>query len=410
MSGKKIITGIDVGTTKIVSIIAEYDDDMISIVGLGESKSNGLERGVIVNIEKTIKSLQDAIFESEKQCKHKVESVFIGISGDHIRCGNGNGVLSVSDTNMSIGKVIEEDDKKRVLQSAKPVNLPLDRRILHVLSQHYKVDDRQENIVDPLGLTGNRLEANVHYVTSSKKTENDFITCFNELDIDINGFVLEPLASSYSILNNDEKELGTIMIDIGGGTTDVVIWKNGGIKHTYIVPKGGQILTRDIATVFKCSISAAERLKIKYGCAVEGLAKDENVIVKSRDGIDKEINLQVLSKVIQDRMVEILREVKFEIEKHISINQLSFGIVITGGGAKLCNISEIAENIFKTNIRIGSPSKIDSINNRIFNPRYSTSIGLIHYAADNKDRISNSIHKNSNIFQVFFRNIKDLFN
>ncbi len=412
MADKKIISGIDVGTTKIVAIIAEYDEDNnISIIGLGESKSTGLERGVIVNVKQTIESLQTAITQAESQCEYKIESVYVGISGDHIKGGNGSGVVSVSDFNSnSIGKVITKDDKEKVLENAKSINISSDRRILHVLSQHFNIDDRPA-IKDPEGLTGSRLEAKVHLVTSSKITEKDFETCFDELDIDVQGFVLEPLASSYSILDSDEKKLGSIMLDIGGGTTDMVIYKNGGIVHTHIVPLGGESITNDIAFGLKCKIATAEKLKTEYGSAIE-LAEDREIAVEGINNQEKSIfTSNDISNIIQPRISEIFRRARFEIDTQISMKQIPFGIILTGGGSKLKNITDIAENIFECKVRIGIPNEIKTIDNKIFNPKYSTAIGLVHYAIDNKDSLE-LYQKNSvgGFFKNIFLNIKDLFN
>ena len=327
MAEKKVVCGIDVGTTKIVAIIAEYDGVNVSIVGFGETASIGLERGVIVNVPKTIKTLKNAINQAESQCSHKVDLVYVGISGDHIKGLNGSGVISVNDSSSnSFGAVITEEDKENVIIQSKSINISSDRRILHVLSQHFNVDETS-GIQDPEGLTGSRLEAKVHLVTSSKRTENDFITCFNELDIDIAGFVLEPLASSYSILSKDERELGAILIDIGGGTTDMVIWKNDGIINTHVIPLGGESITKDIAITLSCELKIAEDLKIKYGSANEALAAEEEIIINGIDAQnnDKVSNSKFISKIIEDRVSEIFRMAKFEIDRIVDIDKISFG-------------------------------------------------------------------------------------
>ena len=413
MAEKNIICGIDVGTTKIVAIIAEYDGENISIVGFGEAPSIGLERGVIVNVPKTIKTLKTAIDQAESQCSHKVDSVYVGISGDHIKGHNASGVISVNDANSdSFGAVITQEDKDSVLDHSKQIPLSQDRRILHVLSQHFNVDDSSP-IEDPEGLTGNKLEAKVHLVTSSKTTENDFETCFSQLDIDIAGFVLEPLASSYSILSNDEKKLGTILIDIGGGTTDMVIWRNGGIIDTHVIPLGGESITKDIAIGLSCELKIAEKIKIRYGSASEALTGDEEININSIDAQDNNIttNAKFISKIIEHRVGEIFQMAKFEIDRMIDIDKISFGVVVTGGGAKIRNITDVAESIFKKQIRIGKPFKIQSIIDDIYNPKYSTAVGIIHYAISDKD---DSYSKNNNLkigpVKKMFLTIRDLFN
>ena len=413
MPDKKIICGIDVGTTKIVAIIAEYDGESISIVGFGETPSIGLERGVIVNVPKTIKTLETAIQQAENQCSHKVNSVYVGISGDHIKGHNASGVISVNDTNSdSYGTVITQEDKENVLEHSKQIPLSQDRRILHTLSQHFNVDDSSP-IEDPEGLTGNKLEAKVHLVTSSKKTENDFETCFAQLDIDIAGFVLEPLASSYSILSDDEKKLGTILIDIGGGTTDMVIWKNGGIIDTHVIPLGGESITKDIAIGLSCELKIAESIKIKYGSASEALTEDEEISIKGVDAQDNNItsNSKFISKIIEHRVSEIFQITKFQIDRMIDIDQIAFGVVVTGGGAKIKNIINVAEGIFNRQIRIGKPFRIHSIIEDIYNPKYSTAVGIIHYAITDKgSNYSKESSFKSSPLKKILSTIKDLFN
>ena len=412
MAEKKIICGIDVGTTKIVAVIAEYSDKDFSIVGIGESKSDGLQRGVIVNIKETIKSLSSAIKKAESQCGHSVESVFVGISGDHIMGMDGAGVVSVGNASAgSIGDVIDKDDKDRVLKSAQAMSLSSERRILHVLSQNFKVDERG-GIEEPEGLTGSRLAANVHLVTSSRKTENDFKTCFDDLSIDISDFVLEPLASSYSILSKDEKKLGAIMIDIGGGTTDIVVWEDGGIKDTIIIPLGGEIITQDIARTIGCPMNVAEDLKIKYGSAIEDLAIEEKIVVKSSEGNIQEVESRMLSSIVEARVQEILSVAKFKIERKTKIENLSFGIILTGGGSELRSITEFSENIFPCKIRIGKPMKnIECVEDYIFRPKYSTAIGIIKYAVDHQQGLGISgAGSKRGFLRDFITNIKELWN
>ena len=413
MSDKKVICGIDVGTTKIVAIIAEYDGENISIVGFGETPSIGLERGVIVNVPKTIKTLETAIKQAENQCSHKVDSVYVGISGDHIKGHNASGVISVNDTNLNgFGTVITQEDKENVLEHSKQIPLSQDRRILHTLSQHFNVDDSNP-IEDPEGLTGNKLEAKVHLVTSSKKSENDFETCFSQLDIDIAGFVLEPLASSYSILSDDEKKLGTILIDIGGGTTDMVIWKNGGIIDTHVIPLGGESITKDIAIGLSCELKIAEQIKIKYGSASEALTEDEEIRINGVEAQDNNItsSSKFISQIIEPRISEIFQIAKFQIDRMIDIDQIAFGVVITGGGAKIKNITDVAESIFNRQIRIGKPFRVQSIIEDIYNPKYSTAVGIIHYAITDKGNYNSREGSfRDGPMKKIFSTIKDLFN
>jgi len=388
----QIISVIDIGTTKIIALIADYDLDknkINKIIGFGESESNGLKSGVVVNIKDTIKSITKAVEAAEEQTDGiQMTEVFVGISGNHIKGMNYSGVAPIHSSNsiQAIGHSIDKDDIDRVLEHAKSINCPPDRRIMHVLPQQYIVDN-QEGIKEPLGLSGHRLEAKVHLVTSSKNTETDIETCLKAIGINIIEFILEPLASSYSVLSKDERELGSILIDIGGGTTDIITYGNGSVLHTGVIPIGGTIITKDIAYRVQTSIEQAEKLKHVYGKAKIDLSNDEdNIVVKGVGGRNEyKISSKVLSEVIEPRLQEIFEFVKEEIEKSDFKGDYTFGIVLTGGGSKLSGITNMVYDIFKIPVKVGSPIydfEIIDLDIEISDPRYATSIGLIKYAGE----------------------------
>ena len=411
----EIISIIDIGTTKIVTIIASFDikeNKIDKILGFGESKSNGLKKGVVVNIDETIKSISTAIEIAEEQAEIEILDVFVGISGNHIKGMNYSGVAPINSSNnvQTVGNLIDKNDINRVLDHAKSINCPPDRRIMHVLPQQYIVDD-QDGIKNPLGLSGHRLEAKVHLVTSSINTETDICTCLDKMGINIIDFILEPLASSYSVLSNDEREMGCILIDIGGGTTDVITYGNGSVLHTGVVPIGGTVLTKDIAYRIQTSINQAKKLKHNYGKAKNELAlDDENIMVKGIGGRQEfKISEKVLSSVIEPRMQEIFDLVKIEIDKSDYKGDYTFGIVLTGGGSKLKGISNLVYEIFKMPVKIGNPIydfDVTSDDIDITDPRYATSIGMIKYVGENFDNY-NDINEESifDTIKSFFKKI-----
>tara|TARA_Y100000590_G_scaffold460583_1_gene620217 strand:+ start:1087 stop:2325 length:1239 start_codon:yes stop_codon:yes gene_type:complete len=388
MENKKIITGIDIGTTKIAVVIAECTMENIHILGFGTAPSNGLKKGVIVNMSTTIESLTKALNEAEKQADIEISEAFVGITGDHIKGINYSGVVTMNKRNNhhAIGQEITQNDIDRVLDHAKSINLSPDRRILHVLSRDFKVDDRS-GIKNPLGLSGHRLEAKVHLVTSAINVERDLYSCLEKIGINVLGFVLEPLASAYAVLDDNERKLGVILIDIGGGTTDIIIYHEDGVLHAGAVPIGGDNITSDIAYGVQTTIEQAEQLKCEYGSAKSAMEDpEENITIQGTSGRDsKTISKKQLAKIIEPRMDEILRLVKNEIRKCDYLGEYTFGIVLTGGGSQLNNILDLSSEIFQQPVKIGTPKLKDAISDKINSPRYSTSVGLINYGRDNEN-------------------------
>ena len=412
-TNNEIISAIDIGTTKIIVLIVEYnlEESKISkIIGFGEHASDGLRSGVVVDINKTIKSITAAINQAEQQANLEIDSAFVGISGDHIKGINYSGVASINSKSQpqAIGHSISKDDIRKVLEHAKSINISPDRRIMHVLPQQYIVDNN-DGIKNPLGLSGHRLEAKVHLVTSSINTESDILSCLNQIGIDIIDFILEPLASAYAVLNQDEMELGSILIDIGGGTTDIISYANGSVLQTGVIPLGGRIVTKDIAYRIQSPINQAEELKRNYGKAMVSLSSDEqNIVVKGLDGReDYKISEKILSEVIESRMKEIFELAKIEIDQSDFKGDYTFGIILTGGGSKLDGIINMAHEIFKMPVRIGNPipdfeheKEID-----ISNPRHATAIGLIKYAGKNFENYIENEHSFIDQLKNFFKRI-----
>lgn len=415
MNNKNIISGIDIGTTKIVVIIAEKKDGAINIIGFGKSNSDGLERGIVVDISKTIKSITKAVKQAEEQANIEIESTFVGLTGDHITGINCTGNISIStgDYRNPAGERITQKNIDKVLEHSRAINLSPERKILHTLSKEFKVDERS-GIKNPLGLSGNRLEANVHLVTIARNIENDLRTCIEECGLDIDGFILEPLASSASVLDINEKKLGSILIDIGGGTSDIIIFNNNSIIHTGAIPLGGENLTKDIAYGLNTSLENAEFIKCKNGVAKESLADEQKIIkiIGTNGREDKEISEKYLASIIQPRVNEIFNLAKNEVERSDYNGDFTFGIILTGGGASLNGIIDIAQEIFNMPVKIGIPDTINGKAEIINNPRYATGIGIIKYVIENKKVLKEQfeINNNNSSINTFISKIKNVFN
>ena len=407
------ITGIDIGTTKIAVIIGEKKDGAINIIGFGKSSSSGLSKGVVVDIDKTISSISKAIKQAEIQAGIEIETAYIGLTGEHIKGINCSGAITISsnDYRNPAGEQIDQKDIEKVLEHSQAINLSPDRKILHVLSREFKVDEKN-GILNPIGLSGHRLEANVHLVTIARNIEKDLKTCIEQCGVDIEGFILEPLASSSSVLDENEKKLGSILIDIGGGTSDIIIYHNNAIIHTGAIPFGGENISKDIAYGLQTSLEQAEILKCKYGIAKTSLADNQNKIkILGTNGRgDKEISEKDLAGIIEPRLIEIFTLALEEINKSESKGEFTFGTILTGGGASLRDISEVAKDIFNMPVKIGIPDSVNGKIDIINNPRFATTIGIIKYAIDNQKNINEQINfnKEKNIFSLLKNKLKKL--
>jgi cell division protein FtsA len=378
--GKKenVIVGLDIGTTKTCAIVSEVKESGIDIIGVGSHPSEGLRKGVVVNIESTVESIKRAVEEAERISGCEIRSVHVGIAGGHIRGQNSLGIVAVK------GREVDADDVERAIDAARAIAIPLDRQILHTLPQYYVVDE-QDGIRDPVGMSGVRLEAKVHIVTGAVTSIQNIVKSVNRVGLDIDDIVLEQLASSEAVLSNDEKDLGVALIDIGGGTTDIAIFSEGSIKHTAVLPVGGNYVTSDIATGLRTPIAEAEKIKIRYGCAYMPLIpKDESIEVPSVGGREsREVSRQILGRIIEPRMDEILTMAYKEISKSGCEEILAAGAVLTGGASILEGVPELAEQIFQMPVRRGCPMGIGGLTDVVNSPLYATAVGLSLYGSRN---------------------------
>ncbi|MEE9569924.1 MAG: cell division protein FtsA, partial [Candidatus Binatia bacterium] len=374
--GKKnnLTVGLDIGTYKVCAVVGEMGEHGVEIVGVGTHPSHGLRKGVVINIESTVNSIKRAIEEAEIMAGCEIHTAFTGIAGGHIKGFNSHGVVAVKN------KEIAKGDIERVMDAAKAVAIPMDREILHILPQEYLIDD-QDGIKEPLGMSGVRLEAKVHIVTGAVTSAQNIIKCCNRTGLNVADFVLEPLASSEAVLTPEEKELGVVLVDIGGGTTDIALFQDGAVKNTAILSVGGNHLTNDIAKGLHTPIAEAERIKQRYGYArVAMAAKDEDVEVPSMGGRNpRTISREILCEIIEPRLEEIFQLIQREIAKSGQEDSLASGMVMTGGSTLLPGMIEMAEEIFNMPVRMGIPSHVGGLIDVVSSPAYATGVGLVLY-------------------------------
>ena len=372
------IAALDIGTSKVVCLIGSISDShSIEIVAMGSYPSSGLKKGVVVNIDATTDAIQKSIEQAKNSFEGKIKNVFVGIAGNHIKSLNSHGIVGIKD------KEVTQLDIEKVIDAAQAVAIPSDQRVLHVLPQEFVIDD-QDAIREPPGMSGVRLESHVHLVTCANNAIQNIEKCVKRCGIGIDGFVLEQLASSYSILSNDEKELGVCIVDIGGGTTDIAIFNNGSICFTGVIPIAGDQVTSDIAVALRTPTPQAEELKQKFGCAVSEFTKEADSIEVAGVGgrPPRELSRKVLSEIIEPRYVELFELVLAEIQRNGFENKIPAGIVLTGGTSRMEGVAELAESIFKTTVRIGIPNNFKGMETILKNPIYATSLGLLNYGFD----------------------------
>jgi cell division protein FtsA len=371
----KLIVGLDIGTSKVVAIVGEVNaDGEIEIVGLGSHPSRGLKKGVVVDIESTVQSIQRAVEEAELMAGCQIHSVYAGIAGSHIRSLNSHGIVAIKD------REVCQADLDRVVDAAQAVAIPADQKVLHILPQEYVIDF-QEGIKEPLGMAGVRLEAKVHLVTCAVNAAQNIEKCIRRCGLEVEDVILEQLASSYSVLTEDEKELGVCLVDIGGGTSDIAIFTEGAIKHTGVIPIAGDQVTNDIAMALRTPTQNADEIKIKYACALAQLAgADETIKVPSvGDRPPRDLSRQALAEVVEPRYDELFTLVQAELRRSGFEDMLAGGIVLTGGTAKMEGVVELAEEIFHIPVRLGSPAHVSGLTDIVRNPIYSTGVGLLMY-------------------------------
>ncbi len=400
------IVGIDLGTTKVAVIVAEIDENGKEIiVGLGQSESKGMKKGNLVNMNEATESVANAIQEAEKMIGDKIKAGFVGISGNHIESRIGRGVVSV----YKPGSEITAADKERVIEMAKQINLQADREIIHVIPVEFIVDE-QEGLSNPVGMFGQRLEVVVHLVTGLVNSAKNLYRAVERAGVSVIDLVLQPLASAFAVLTDDEKDLGVALVDIGGGTSDIAIFKNGVLRHTEVIGVGGEYVTNDISEVLRISKHEAERVKRKYGVAIIEKADENNVFkVKEASGREKDVNQKVLAEIIEARLAEILSFVKDKFDKKDLTYLMPTGIVLTGGSANLLGMEELAEKVFDDiPVRIGIPSNMGGLTDIIENPMYATGVGLVKYGIERSsfDGLPASNSSDRQIFKAIIEKMK----
>jgi len=369
---ENLVVGLDIGTSKVCAIVAELNPDGLEVVGLGTVPSNGLRKGVVVNIDATVESVRRAVEEAELMAGCEITDVFVGIAGGHIKGFNSQGIVAIKN------REVAEQDIRRVVDQARAISIPVDREVIHILPQEFAVDD-QDGVRDPLGMNGVRLEANVHIVTGAISATQNIVRCCNKCGLKLADYVLEQIASSEAVLGPDEKEIGVALVDIGGGTTDIAIWYKGSIRHTTVLAIGGEHLTNDIAAGLRTPAVEAEKIKRKYGCAMAKLVgKDEVIQVPSVGGRKpRELPRQLLCEIIEPRMEEIFQLVNREISKVGMEDMISAGVVLTGGTALLQGVEQLGEQVFEMPVRVGKPQGIAGLSDIVNSPMYATGVGLV---------------------------------
>ncbi|WKD48626.1 cell division protein FtsA [Microbulbifer spongiae] len=381
VSDQRMMVGLDIGTSKVVAIVGEVSaDGELNIVGIGSHRSTGMKKGVVVNIESTVQSIQRAVEEAELMAGCEIHSVYAGIAGSHIRSLNSHGIVAIKD------REVTQQDLDRVIDAARAVAIPADQKILHTLPQEYLIDN-QEGVKEPLGMSGVRLEAKVHLVSGAVNAAQNIEKCIRRCGLEVEDVILEQLASSYAVLTEDEKELGVCMVDIGGGTTDIAVFTGGAIRHTGVIPIAGDQVTNDIAMALRTPTPHAEELKIKYACALAKLAREgETIKVPSvGDRAPRDLSRQALAEVIEPRYDELFTLVQAELRRSGFEDLCAAGVVLTGGSPKMEGAVELAEEIFHMPVRLAVPQGISGLTDIVNNPIYSTGVGLLMYAMQQEE-------------------------
>ena len=394
---KNLIVGLDIGTSKIVTIVAELlPEGTLKVIGLGQHPSRGLKKGVVINIDSTMQAIQRSIEEAELMADCKIKTVFTGIAGNHIKSLNSHGMVKIKDAEVS------QMDVDRVVETARAVALPADQQILHILTQEFIIDG-QDDVREPLGMSGMKLEVKVHIVTGAVAAAQNIVKCIKRCGLEVSDLILQPLASSIAVLTEDEKELGVCLVDIGGGTTDIAVFKNGAIRHTAVIAIAGDQITNDVAVAFRTPTQSAEDIKIKHGCALRQLADAREVVeVPGVDGREaRQLSLQTLAEVIEPRVVELYELVLQELRRSGMEEMIASGIVITGGSAMMRGMLDLGEEIFHMPVRMGMPRYVGGLSEVVSNPRYATGVGLILMGKQQLERQLTVQMESSSVGRVF---------
>ncbi|OMW31687.1 cell division protein FtsA [Burkholderia pseudomallei] len=370
---KDLLVALDIGTSKVVAVVAELKGEgHYEVIGLGQSESKGLKKGVVVNIEATVQSIQRALEEAELMADCKITNVFTGIAGSHIRSFNSSGMVAIKE------KEVTQTDVARVIETAKAINIPTDQQVLHILTQEFIIDG-QEDVREPIGMSGIRLEVKVHIVTGAVSAAQNIVKCVRRCGLEVNDLILQPLASALAVLTEDEKDLGVVLVDIGGGTTDIAIFAEGAIRHTAVIPIAGDQITSDIAMALRTPTPDAEDIKVGYGIAKQALADPDEMVEVPGLGErgPRTLSRQALAAVIEPRVEELFSLVQQVVRESGYEELLSSGVVLTGGAAMMPGMVELGEDIFLKPVRIGAPEYAGGLSDVVRNPRYSTAMGLL---------------------------------
>ena len=377
---KNLIVGLDIGTSKVVVIVGEVrPDGTIDVVGLGSQPSRGLKKGVVVNIESTVQSIQRAVDEAERMAGCRIHSVYTGISGSHIRGLNSHGVTAIKN------QEVAPEDVERVIEAARVVAIPADQQILHILPQEFIID-RQEGIQDPVGMSGVRLEARAHIVTGAVSAAQNIVKCVQRCGLEVDDIILQQLASSRAVLTQDERELGVCLLDIGGGTTDLAVFTHGAISHTAVIPIAGDQVTNDIAVAFRTPTQSAEEIKIRHACCLKQLARPaERIDVASvGDRAARSLSRYELAEVVEPRYEEFFEMAQAQLQRSGFESLIAAGVVLTGGGSRMEGVVELAEDILHMPVRLGLPHDVTGLQDVVRNPLYSTAVGLLLFGNENR--------------------------
>ncbi len=402
-SEKNLIVGLDIGTSKVVTIVAEVDSaGKVEIIGMGEHPSRGMKKGVVVNIESTVQSIRRSVEEAELMSGCEIHSLNVGIAGSHISSMNSHGMVAIKD------KEVSEEDVERVIDAARAVAISADRKILHIIPQQFLIDN-QEGIKEPVGMAGVRLEVKVHMVMGANSAAQNIIKCIQRCELEVEDIVLEQLASSYSVLTEDEKDLGVCIVDIGGGTTDIAILIDGAIQHTKVFPVAGDQVTNDIAVALRTPTKYAEEIKRKYACALRQLTKEDETIEVTGigDRPSRRLSRQVLAEVVEPRYEELFTLIKTELQHSGFEDLCTAGIVLTGGSSKMEGAIELAEEVFHMPVRLGIPHGMNGLSDMIKDARYATGVGLLLFSKRIHESYDFNYTKNS--MEGIFSRIKHWF-
>ncbi len=395
------LVGLDIGTSKIVAIVAELQPDGgLKVIGLGQHPSRGLKKGVVINIDSTVQAIQRALEEAELMADCKITSVFTGISGNHVKSLNSHGMVKIKDAEVT------QADIDRVIETARAIALPSDQQILHILTQEFIIDG-QEDVRAPISMSGMKLEVKVHMVTGAVSAAQNIIKCVKRCGLEVSDLILQPLASSMAVLTDDEKELGVCLVDLGGGTADIAVFRQGAIRHTAIIPIAGDQITNDIAVAFRTPTQSAEDIKIKHGCALRQLADPREIVeVPSVDGRDpRQLSVQTLAEVIEPRVVELYDLVLAELRRSGLEEMIASGVVITGGSSVMRGMVELGEEIFHMPVRLGMPRYVGGLSEVVSNPRYATGVGLLLMGKEQMERQLLE-HSGSSSFELMWDKMK----